>query len=195
MNRNVCALSKSHGFGQTLILSARPPVGLGWWGGFIRNHHTDLLHVHTKPIDRNNMTVGAQLSTNNASRLEVWLWPCLKHQTASFLGTLVGRTKWKPSSIWRTGRGHLVCTEQFVDGSTFLSNVIQDRLATLWPETEVGAYILVWWLFMYLPWKLPVCQNLPHLPQNQMEQGRVTTKSIRFSRFSFSQVMRLPYAV
>lgn len=54
-----------------------------------------------------------------------------------------------PASCEGKGRGRLVCTLQFADGSAFLSNVIQDSLATLQLETEVVAYILAGWLFMY----------------------------------------------
>lgn len=59
------------------------------------------LCIHTKTKgEKKKMTVGSWLSTNDASRLEVWVWPSVKCQTGSFQGTLVGRTKWKPSFMW-----------------------------------------------------------------------------------------------
>lgn len=58
------------------------------------------LCIHAKPTEKKNMTVGSELSTNDASRLEVWVRPSVKCQTGSFQGTLVGRTKWKPSFMW-----------------------------------------------------------------------------------------------
>lgn len=122
------------------------------------------LCIHAKTNRKKNMTVGSKLSTNDASRLEVWVRPSVKCQTGSFQGTLVGRTKWKPSFMWGKGRGRLVCTLQFANGSAFLSNVIQDSLATLRPETEVVAYILAGWLFMYLPWIFTQARCVPKPP-------------------------------
>lgn len=134
------------------------------------------LCIHTKPTEKKDLTVGAELSTNNASRLQVWAPQSRKYQTSRDR-LLAGRSG-NPALCEVKGRGHLVCALQRADGSVLLSNVSQDRLAIL--RRELGAYILAVRLFMYLPWFFnwvsPYTKNLPHIPQIQMEQGEITAK-------------------
>lgn len=59
-----------------------------------------------------------------------------------FRACLLAGQSGNPTLCEGKGRGRLICTLQFADGSALLSNVIQDSLATLQLEAEVVAYIL-----------------------------------------------------
>lgn len=66
-------------------------------------HHpaTKLISLHSHKTNRKtNLTVGAELSTNNASRLQGPDPKSRKCPTGNFQGSLVGRAGWKPSSMW-----------------------------------------------------------------------------------------------
>lgn len=168
-------------------------------GGF-SSPITTLISLHSSKTNRKkNMTVGSELSTNAASRLKVWVRPSVKCQRGSFQKMLAGRTKWKPRFMWRKGRGRLVCTLQFCGlldvplkchPRKHCNTPTRNRSCSLYFSR--GDYLCTCHEFSL---QLAVYQNLPLLPQNQMEQGRVTAKSFRLLRSSFPRVMNSPYAV
>lgn len=66
--------------------------------------------------------------------------------------------------MWGEKERTLVCFLQLVEGSVFLSDFIQDSLATLRLETEVVVYILAGLLFMYLQWIFTKARCVPKPP-------------------------------
>lgn len=82
------------------------------------------LCIHTKPTEKRDLTVGAELSTNNASGLQVWAPQSRKYQTGELPGIACWQdgvetqlyVRWKGEDIW-----FVLCSLQMAPSSSQMS--------------------------------------------------------------------------
>lgn len=147
-----------------------------------KGFHHQLPHwspcIHAKPTEKKSLSVGAELSTNNASRLRVWDPQSRKCQTGNFQGSLVGRAEWKPSSMWgERERTFGLCFA----ACRWLCPPLkcQSRPSRNAPKRTRSLYFSR--VIIYVPATvfnrvLPYTKTSHMSPRNQMEQGEVTAK-------------------
>lgn len=155
----------------TWVVKSAPKV-------FITSRHTDLF-----AFTQNHQKKRIWQSEQSCPQTTPPGFKCELHRAenirrGNFQGSLVGRTEWKPSSMWgkrertfglcfaacRWLRPPLKCQSR-------PSRNTQKRTQSLYFSCAI----------IYVPamvsnWVSPYTKNLPHIPQIQMEQGEVTAK-------------------
>lgn len=111
----------------------------------------------------------------------MWVQPSVKCQTGSFQGSLVGRTKWKPSFMWGGVGGTFglyfcslwmaPCSSQ-MSSETSLATLTRNRSCSLYFSRD--DYLCTCHEFSLKLCRAPKPSTPP--PKNQTEQGWVTTK-------------------
>lgn len=142
---------------------------------------TTLIFLHSRKTNRKkkqSLSAGAELSTNNASRLRVWDPRSRKCQTGNFQGSLVGRAEWKPSSMWgERERTFGLCFA----ACRWLCPPLkcQSRPSRNAPKRTRSLYfsrVIIYVPAMVFNWVSPYTKTSHMSPRNQMVQGEVTAK-------------------
>lgn len=160
---------------------------------FITSHHTDLFAFTQKPTEKSMWQLDRSCPQTMPQSLKCQSDRAENFRRGVFRACLLAGQSGNPTLC--EGKGRLICTLQFADGSAFLSNVVQDSLATLQLETEVVAYILAGWLFMYLPWILTWASHIPKPPtyppkpdgtRQSNRKRQETLETLSFLRYEFT---------
>lgn len=151
--------------------------------GFHHRSPQTSLHLR-KASCQETMTAGSQLSTNDASRLEVWVRPSVKCQ--SFQGRLLGRIEWKGrEDVW-------VCTFcGWLSVSAQMSSKTLSQHSP--PETRVVVHILAAWLFMYLTWIFAGAYRAPEPPTSPLKTRWNKRRQTTFQQFSLFLELWIPH--